>query len=242
MPPDQDQSLTTDIHETIIILPGGGIHAQGLLRTGPEPPETLIEGVCTPLRAAAARQGRSICLSIGHPDGRVEQYQIAADGTLHPHRAPTAGTAATDPIWSQGIPEDTGLLDPVRAAQRAGHWRAAQRATHRATQHLVAQHGRDHPYAAMGIELQAYFALMAQDRTTGAALSTEAAVAIHRLGGPPAQCRHNIANAVAAWLHSDRDTRPGGPGFAVAHALVRITPNDQAALATLLRRLTKDHR
>jgi hypothetical protein len=192
--------------------------------------------------AAAGRQGRPIRHSIGHADGHVEHHQIADDGTIHPDQAPAADNLAADPIWSQGIPEDTGLLDPVRAAQRAGPWRAAQRATHRAThratQHFIAQHGRDHPYPVMGIELQAYFALMAQDLATAAALYTEAAVAIHRLGGPPAQCRHNIANAVAAWLHSDRDTRPGGPGFAVAHALVRITPNDQAALAALVRRLT----
>ncbi|MFD4476002.1 hypothetical protein ACFWPU_07785 [Streptomyces sp. NPDC058471] len=57
---------------------------------------------------------------------------------------------------------------------------------------------------------------------------------------PPAQYRHHLANAAAAWLHSSRDIRPGGPGFAVAHALIRITPNDQGVLAALLRRLTKD--
>ncbi|MET7605897.1 hypothetical protein ABZS96_25960 [Streptomyces avermitilis] len=78
---------------------------------------------------------------------------------------------------------------------------------------------------------------MAQDLGTATALYTEAAVAIHRLNGPHAQIRHHLANAVATWIHSDLDTR-AGPGFAVAHALVRITPNDQAALAALLRRLT----
>lgn len=234
-----DQSLTTDIHETIIILPNGSIHTQGLLREGPEPPEVLIERVCAPLRTVAGQQRRPIRLSIGHADGRVEQHQIDADGTIHPGRAPAAADdTAPDPIWSQGIPEDTRLLDSVRAAQRAGQWRVAQHAAHRATQHLVAQHGRDHPYTAMGVELQAHFALMAQDHAAGAALCTEAAIAIHRLRGPRAQIRHDLANAVAAWIHSDRDTRPGGPGFAVAHALIRITPDDQAALTALLRRLT----
>lgn len=235
-----DQSPTTDIHETIIVLPDASIHAQGLLHEGPQPPEALIDGVCRPLRAAAARKGRPIRLSIGHPDGRVEHHRIAVDGTTHSDPTPAAETAATDPVWSQGIPEDTGLLAPVRAAHRAGHWRAAQQAAHRATQHLAARHGRNHPYAAMGVELQAHFALMNQDHTTGTLLSTEAAVAIHRLGGPPAQYRHHLANAAAAWLHSSRDIRPGGPGFAVAHALIRITPNDQGVLAALLRRLTKD--
>ncbi|MFC8125411.1 hypothetical protein [Streptomyces sp. NPDC057302] len=235
-----DQSLTADVHETIIILPGGGIHAQGLLHEGPQPPEALIDGVCSPLRAAAARRGRPIRLSIVQPDGHVEHHHIAVDGTTHAVPMPPADTTTTDPLWTQGIPEDTGLLAPVRAAHRAGHWRAAQRAAHRATQHLAAQHGRDHPYAAMGVELQAYFALMNHDHTTGTLLSTEAAIAIHRLGGPPAQYRHHLANAAAAWLHSSRDIRPGGPGFAVAHALIRITPNDQGVLAALLRRLTKD--
>ncbi|MFF9074558.1 hypothetical protein ACF1A9_19980 [Streptomyces sp. NPDC014872] len=235
-----DQSLTADIHETIITLPNGSIHAQGILRDGPEPPEVLIERVCAPLRAAAGQQRRPIRLSIGHADGRVEQHQIAADGAIHPGRMPAVADSAPDPIWAQGIPDDTRLLDSVRAAQRAGQWRAAQLAAHRATQHLAAQHGRDHPYAAMGVELQAHFALMAQDHAAGAALYTEAAVAIHQLGGPQAQIRHDLANAVAAWIHSDRDTRPGGPGFAVAHALIRITPNDRAALAALLRRLTQD--
>ncbi|MGW1496592.1 hypothetical protein [Streptomyces sp. NPDC002402] len=233
-----DPSLTTDIHETIIILPNGSVHAQGLLREGPEPPEVHVERVSAPLRTAAGQQRRPIRLSIGHADGRVAQHQIAADGTLHPGRMPTPADTAPDPTWGQGIP-DTDLLDSVRAAQRAGHWHAAQQAAHRATQHLIARHGRDHPYAAMGIELQAHFALMAQDRTAGAALSTKSALALHRLGAPQEQCQYHLANAVASWLHSDRDTRPGGPGFAVAHALIRITPNDRAVLAALLRRLTK---
>ncbi|MFJ8752063.1 hypothetical protein ACIREO_22440 [Streptomyces sp. NPDC102441] len=230
--------LNTDIHETIIVLPDGGIHAQGLLRAGPEPPEALIERVCSPLRAAAAQHSRPIRLSVGHPDGRVEQHQVAADGTIHPDHHPAPPADVSDPIWNQGIPEDTDLLDTVRAAQRAGQWRAAQQAAYRATQHLAAQYGRDHPYAAMGIELQAYFALMAHDHTTGATLYTESAVAVHRLGGPAAQSRHDLASAVSAWLHSDRDRRPGGTGFAIAHALIRITPRDRAALAALVRRLT----
>lgn len=190
-----------------------------------------------PLRAAAARRGRPIRLSIGHSQGRVEQFQIAVDGTLHPYQLQTLAPTATEPIWSRGIPEDTRLLAYVRAAHRAGYWRVAQQAAARATQHLIARHGHDHPYAAMGIELQAHFALMAQDRTTGSALSTEAAVAIHRLGGPPVQWQLHLTNGVAAWLHSERDSRPG---FAVAHALIRITPSDHAALGAVLRRLAKD--
>ncbi|MCX4682113.1 hypothetical protein OG413_43820 [Streptomyces sp. NBC_01433] len=233
-------SLTTDIHETIIVLPGGGIHAQGLLHEGPEPAESLIEDVCSPLRTAAAQQSRTIRLSIGHPDGHVEQHQIAADGTIQPAHRPEPTANTTDPIWAQGIPEGTDLLDTVRAAHRAGQWRAAQQAAYRATQHLAAQYGRDHPYAGMGVELQAYFALMAQDHAAAATLYTESAVAIHRLGGPPSQSRHCLASAVSAWLHSDRDTRPGGTGFALAHALIRITPRDDAALAALLRRLSRE--
>ncbi|ATM24553.1 hypothetical protein SMD44_p10054 (plasmid) [Streptomyces alboflavus] len=235
-----DQPLTTDIHETIIILPRGGIHAQGLIHEGPQPPSALIDGVCHPLQAAAARQGRPFRLSIAHPAGRVEHHQITADGTIHPEQPRTPDAQAIDPIWGQGIPEESGLLEHVRAAQRAGKWSAARQAAHRATQHLTAQHGREHPYAAMGLELQAHFALQAEDNTTAASLSTEAALAIHRLDGPPVQCRFHLANAVAAWLHSDRDTRPGGPGYTIAHALIRVTPNDHAALAALLRRLTKD--
>ncbi|GAA2340056.1 hypothetical protein OKJ48_22440 [Streptomyces kunmingensis] len=233
------QSLT-DIHETIIILPGGGIHVHGLLYEGPEPLEILIERVCRPLHPVAVNMDRLIRLNIGHPDGHVEQYQMAADGTLHPHQVPDTAPAATDPIWSQGIPQDSGLLGPMRAAHRAGNWRAARQEAHRATQRLIARHGPDHPYAAMGNELQAYFALMDQDRTAGAVLSTASADAIHRLGGPPAQFKHHLANAVAAWLHSDRDTRPGGPGFAVAHALLRITPDDHVPIGVVLKLLTKD--
>ncbi|WP_434598548.1 hypothetical protein [Streptomyces sp. A5-4] len=156
-----ESSPTVDIHETILILPSGGIHAQGLLRTGPEPREVLIEGVCGPLCTAAGRQARPIRLSIGHADGHVEHHQLAADGTIHPRPEPAAINTTPDPVWYQGIPQDTRLLETARAADRAGQWAAAQQATHRATQHLVAQHGRDHPYAAMGIELQGYFALMA---------------------------------------------------------------------------------
>ncbi|MFZ3491806.1 hypothetical protein ACODT5_00945 [Streptomyces sp. 5.8] len=192
-----------------------------------------------PLRAAARRQEHPVLLSIGHADGRVEQHQISADGSVHPTDLRPDAHGVPDPVWSRGIPEDTRLLDHVRAAQRAGQWRAAQLATHRATQHLIAEHGRQHPYVALGIELQAHFALMAQDFAAAAALSTEAALAIHRLDGPPAQIRHGLANAVAAWIHSDRDTRPSGPGFAVAHAVIRIAPGDQASLSALLRRLDK---
>jgi hypothetical protein len=236
-----DQSGTTYIHETIIVLPGKGIHTHGLLLRGPEPPQVLIQRACGPLHAAATQQGRPLLLSIGYADGRVEHHQGALDGTIHPtDQVPATEDRSPDPVWSQGIPEDTGLLNAVRTAHRAGEWRAAQHAADRATQHLISQHGRNHPYTVMAIELQAHFALMAHDRDTGAALYTDAAVAIHRLGGPRAQSRHNLANAVAAWLHSDRDTSPGGPGFAVAHALIRITPNDRAALAEVLRNLKQD--
>ncbi|MEU2357692.1 hypothetical protein ABZ599_32755 [Streptomyces misionensis] len=231
-------SPATDIHETLIILPGGGIHAQGLLYDGPpDHSEALIERVRGPLRAVAARHNRPIRLSIGHPDGHVEYQQIAADGTVHPAQAPPTDTPAADPVWKQGIPEHTGLLAATRAAQRVGQWRAAQEATRRATQHLITQYGRDHPYVAMGTELQAYFAAMSQDLAAAASLYAEAAVAIHRLGGPHAQSHRNLASAVTAWLHSDRDTSPGGAGFAAAHALIRITPSNHATLKALLRRL-----
>ncbi|MFE9138006.1 hypothetical protein [Streptomyces sp. NPDC007355] len=234
-------SPITDIHETLIVLPRGGIHAQGLLHDGmPDQLDALIERVRQPLRAAAARHNRPIRLSIGHPNGHVERQQITADGTIHPDQDPPTGVPAVDLIWNQGIPEETGLLATTRAAQRAGQWRAAQQAARRATQHLITQYGRDHPYVAMGTELQAYFAAMAQDNAAAASLYAEAAAATHRLGGPQEQSRHSLINAVAAWLHSDRDTSPGGAGFAAAHALIRITPYDHATLAALLLRLTRD--
>ncbi|MFF4699957.1 hypothetical protein [Streptomyces chattanoogensis] len=240
MPPSQ--SLTAGIHETILILPGGGIHAHGVRRTGPETTAVLIERRFASLCAVAGQQGRPIRLSVGHPDGRVEHHHIAIDGAIHLHQDPPLLNDATDPIWSQGIPEESNLLGSVRAAHRAGQWRAAQQAAHCATGHLAARHGRDHPYVAMGIELQAYFALLAEDLGTAAALYTDAAIAIHQLNGPRTQSRHDLANAVAAWLRSDRDTRPGGPGFAIAHALIRITPDDQTTLAAFLHRLTKEPR
>jgi hypothetical protein len=234
-------SSTTDIHETLIVLPGGGIHAQGLMHHGPpDQLEALIERVRGPLRAVAAQHNRTIRLSIGHPNGYVERQQITADGTIHDNQDPPTGAPAVNPIWNQGIPEETGLLATTRAAQRAGQWRAAQQAARRATRHLITQYGRDHPYVAMGTELQAYFAAMAHDNAAASSLYTEAAVATHRLGGPQEQSRRSLINAVAAWLHSDRDTSPGGAGFAAAHALIRITPNDHATLAALLLRLTRD--
>ncbi|GKQ33598.1 hypothetical protein [Streptomyces sp. A012304] len=234
-------SPTPDIHETLIVLPRGGIHAQGLLHDGPpDQLEALIERVRGPLRAAAARHNRPIRLSIGHSNGHVERQQITAGGTVHADQDPPTDAPAVDPLWNQGIPEETGLLATVRAAQRAGQWRAAQQAARRATQHLITQHGRDHPYVAMGTELQAHFAAMARDNAAAASLYAEAAVATHRLGGPQEQSRRSLNNAVAAWLHSDRDTSPGGAGFAAAHALIRITPYDHATLAGLLQRLTRD--
>ncbi|MFC8946378.1 hypothetical protein [Streptomyces rochei] len=238
MPPGPSP-LPTDIHETLIVLPGGGVHAQGLLHDGsPDQLEVLIERVRGPLRAAAAQHNRPIRLSIGHPNGHVERQQIFADGTIHADQDLPTDTSAVDPVWNQGIPEETGLLATVRAAQRAGQWRTAQQAARRATQHLTTQHGRDHPYVAMGTELQAYFAVMAQDCAAAASLYIEAAVASHRLGGPREQSRRCLVSAVTAWLHSDRDTSPGGAGFAAAHALIRITPYDHATLAALLQRLT----
>ncbi|MFJ6437849.1 hypothetical protein [Streptomyces sp. NPDC091416] len=234
-------SPTTDIHETLIVLPGGRLHAQGLLHTGqPDQIEVLVERVRGPLRAVAARHGSPVRLSIGHPNGHVEHQKITADETTHPDQNQPIAAPDVDPIWNQGIPEESGLLATTRAAQRAAQWRAAQQSARRVTQHLITQHGHDHPYAAMGTELQAHFAAMAQDLTAAAALFTEAAVAIHRLGGPQEHSRRNLHNAVNAWLHSDCDTSPGGSGFAAAHALIRITPYDHATLAALLRRLTRD--
>jgi hypothetical protein len=98
-----DQSLTTDIHETILILPGGGFHAQGLLHDVTQPPETCIDRVCSPLRAAAAQQSRTLRLGTGHPDGRGEQCRIAADGMIGPGRHQEPSGEVTAPIWNQGV-------------------------------------------------------------------------------------------------------------------------------------------
>ncbi|MGW7197318.1 hypothetical protein [Streptomyces chryseus] len=232
-----DQSPLTDRHETIITLHSGGIHANDMIHPGPEPTSALINRVCS----SAAPQHRPTRLSIGHADGRVEHHQLTVDGAIHPHRPPPAAISQpTDPVWNIGIPEQAGLLEPARAAEQAGKWPAAQQAALRTTQHLAAHHGTDHPYTAMGLELQAYFALRAQDHNAAATLYTRAVVARHQLNAPQGETQKVLTHAVAAWLHSERDTRPDGTGFALAHALIRITPHKQSAIAAVLRQLNRD--
>ncbi|MEU7688784.1 hypothetical protein AB0B67_46580, partial [Streptomyces spectabilis] len=139
----------------------------------------------------------------------------------------------------------TGLLETVRAAHRARQWPAAQQAACRATEHLIARHGAQHPYPVMGLELEAYFAGMAQSHGLATVLYTEAALAVHRLNGPRVQARQDLAHALSAWLayhHSQPAIKDTRLGFGVAHTLLRITPGDQPALAAVLHRLAQDLR
>lgn len=111
---------------------------------------------------------------------------------------------------------------------------------YRATQCHMGRHGGDHRHPAMGLEPQAPFAPQAEGRSAGPAPDMDAATAIHRLNGPPAQARHALASAAAsAWLPSDRDTRANVTEYALAHALIHITPDNQAAHTALIRRLAK---
>ena len=232
------ESHTTPEQETIIVLPSGGIHTRGERRNGPEDAHALIDSACTTLLAQAAQQDQTIWVSIAQAEGSVHHYKIAANGTMvFRNRPPAPSSGPVAAYWTDGIPEDTGMLDTVRAAHRAGQWTAAQAAADRATQQQLIEHGPDHPYVVMGQELQAHFALMASDWNAAATLYTTAATACHRLNGPPSYTSRYLANAVAAWLRRIPDHPSFSTGYALAHALVRIQPHNKPALGALLRRL-----
>ncbi|MET8676136.1 hypothetical protein ABZW18_00640 [Streptomyces sp. NPDC004647] len=75
------------------------------------------------------------------------------------------GGLRPDPRWSDGLAGHDGLLEQVRAAERAGDWSGAQAAAARLANHFAAE-STDHLYAVMASELSGYFAARRGRRDT----------------------------------------------------------------------------
>jgi hypothetical protein len=204
---------------SIAVLPGGTVHTWSTVMSQAS---DLRDGTHPAWSAAAwqaRHEGRPTPVSVGHPDGRVEAYLVAADGTAvgRPgHHLPVVARQPPDPCWGEPGTLDHDLCNaPADPAIAAALDRAAQAAA-QAAQWENAVH-----------------------------LFTVAAARHQHLPGGPgrgqtAAADRAVEHAVSAWLRTVG--RPGSAalGFTLVHLLITGFPGRPGPIAALLRRLA-DH-
>ncbi|NJP47918.1 hypothetical protein [Actinacidiphila epipremni] len=200
---------------SLAVLPGGTVHTWGTVMSQVA---DLADGTHPAWSAAAwqAREnGRPTPVAVGHPDGRVDRFLVAADGTVRAAvgpPAPAPARPAPDPCWGDltGMPHGLCALPlgpgVASAVERAGleaaldrDWRAA---THYYTVATARWHARSH--------------------TEG----TAEAERVARL-------------ATTVWLRTAPEDS-AVLGFTLAHLLIASLPDLRGPIAALLRRLA-DH-
>lgn len=233
------EAVPLDPHVTILVLPSGVVHVATAVLDGPGDRFGRLREAWGVPQDEAARLGRQVRVSVARPEGRVEALLVDADGLMvavdrHPRPLPAGGV---DPRWSDGMPEWSGLLDVVRAAERGGQWEDAQAAAERLEAHVRGQLGDEHPHTVLAVELQGFFALHAGDWVAAARLHLRAAVGRFRLGSPESEITRVVRNAVACWQRSRREGNSFETGCELAHVLTRVAPDRPGRLGGVLRRL-----
>ncbi|MFF4531589.1 hypothetical protein ACFY1P_20250 [Streptomyces sp. NPDC001407] len=225
---------------TVLVLPGGRVHANGKLLSGPELWPLIHQAWHVP-REAAARLGYPVRISVGRPDGSVSAYLMSGDGghtrvAAHPELVPLM---AVDPRWSDGVLGRHPLLASVRAAETTGDFSRVRRAARNLTDHLERGVGTTHPYSVMARELEGHFALLDHDGLGAAAHFTSAAETRYRIQAPAQTTSCALDTAVAAFLAAVDSRAPGAweTGYRLAHTLVHIAPRGTERIAAVLERL-----
>jgi hypothetical protein len=227
-------------HPTIMVLPGGTVYVDGMLITGADDGRDPLDAAWSHVHAVAARCGHAIRVSIGHPHGSVEAYVLDPNGGGPQYRLalPSPPSPTADPRWNQDLPNRHGLMEQVRAADRAGNWSTAQAAATRLAAHFESE-SAVHPHAAMASELAGYFAARARDWKSATRLCMTAADRRHRLNAPGPEKTQDLGYAVGAWLSvSDDDPETLPLGFELAQLLIRMEPHQAGPIASVLGRIT----
>ncbi|MEU7687916.1 hypothetical protein AB0B67_41590, partial [Streptomyces spectabilis] len=73
------QSPGEDRHETVVVLPDGTVHTQGLQHRSPETADVRLNRVRAALTAVAIQRQQRVLISTAHPDGRAEHQRVTAD-------------------------------------------------------------------------------------------------------------------------------------------------------------------
>ncbi|RLU81979.1 hypothetical protein CTZ27_30920 [Streptomyces griseocarneus] len=227
---------------TVLVLPGGHVHADGTLRSGPQVWPLIHEAWRVPCEAAK-RLGRAVRVSVGRADGSVAAYLMSGDGghqtvTSHPELFPLM---VADPRWSDGMLGQHPLLAQVHAADTSGDLAQARRAARYLTDQMEQGVGKDHPYSVLARELEGHFALRAQDWLAACGHYALAAETRYRLQSPANQTSTALDNAVAAWLAArsgSQDPDVMEAGYGLGHLVLRTAPRRADCLTAVLERLT----
>jgi hypothetical protein len=238
-PPASPENDPLHPHATLAVLPGGAVHADGLLRSGPGTTQDLIEQALMPWREHARQTNQPVRLTTGHPDGSVQFHLLDTDGTAHPVAGHPAVPPldAPDPRWTDGMPEHRLLVETVRAADRKQQWAAARIAAGRLTAHLETTVGEHHPHTVLARELQGIFALRSRDWTAAAQLLVRAAAGRYAQQAPAADTDQALDRAVGTWMRARSDPAVRSAGYDFAHLLLKAAPDRPGPIAAMLRSL-----
>lgn len=224
-------------HLTIAVLKDGTVHAIGSLCAPGGTWSTEQDG-WIPAQTTAARLDRPVRVSVGRAEGQVTSYLVHPDGELEEIPSRTRSKSQPpDPRWTDGTLDRHPLTEPLRAAQRAANWPVAQTAVTRLADDIRAEHNDQHPYTILAAELEGLIALHARDWPTAARRYTLAAETRHNLSAPPMGTRLALGNALAAWLQASAEPGMLEHGYSLVHFLIRATPYDTRAIATVQRQL-----
>ncbi|MFE3629521.1 hypothetical protein [Streptomyces goshikiensis] len=225
---------------TMLVLPGGGVHASGRLLSAPDPSGALDQAWAL-ARTAVKSLGRAVQVNVGRPDGTVETSMMDRDGSRVRLSAPPV-VPPLDPAdarWTDHHLSAHPLVTPIREAASARGLPPARAAAQHLAQQLHHELEPTHPYLILADELRAHLALRDQDWLTAARLYRAVADAHHQLRAPAAVRQTPVHNAVATWLLA-ADTAGSqvlNDGAQLGHLLVRIAPRHRTAIATVLDRL-----
>jgi hypothetical protein len=219
--------------ETVLVLPSGAIHLPGAVITVSGSTEDAVSRVWERGQDAARRLGQPLLLKVGMPNGTVDTRMII-HGVEPTPMEPYFHPREPDARWDHAIPDRSGLLRTIAAAQRAGQFAGAEVAAERLARALRGALGV-HPYAVLALELQARCAAEVGHWDKASELYLTAAVARHHLGEPGVTEAANVQEAVTAWLRGARTASSTSAGFYLAHHLLGICPTSPELLFSVLR-------
>jgi hypothetical protein len=226
--------------ETAIILRNGLIHLHGLFvdafvtTPGPRNTREALRLIWSHAQSAV-RTGRDLEVRVALPSGRIVTRIVGCHGAM-PSTALHHHTPRRDPCWEDPVPDRQGLRGAVKAAQRARRFAGAEAAAGCLATELSADLGL-HPHTVLAVELQAEYAVRANQWRRAALLYSISASARHRLGSPGDAEAASAEHAVAAWLHSLHEPSALSAGLSVAHTLAGLCPPSTELLPGVLHRL-----
>lgn len=193
---------------SVAVLPGGTVHTWGTVMSMARDLEDGTHPAWSAAAWQARENGRPTRVAVGHPDGRVETFLVAADGTadaVDGMLLPVPRRCPPDPCWG----DPAGMAHELCAAD-AG------------------------PASATAVMHAAHDAALDGEWDAATHYYTVAVARLHGQGAADAE--RVVRLAVSAWLRTGRPS--SAPlGFALVHLLISTFPGLPGPIAALLRRL-----